>query len=87
MMVDIKLNKLIVDGVELCASDDKKEFLTQAVLHLIRMEKEVNPEGTTFFNDKHVGLKQELQYKVENKGRSIPDPVTSSYIAYVMERT
>jgi len=55
-------HRLIIDGVEQCASDDKKEFLRMAYLYLGDLEKE------------------------EGKEKSLPDPVTSSYIAYVMER-
>ena len=55
-------HRLIIDGVEQCASDDAGEFLRLAYQYPGDLEKETGKE------------------------KSLPDPVTSSYIAYVMER-
>ena len=38
-------HRLIIDGVELCASDDKKEFLGMAYLYLRDLEKEFTETG------------------------------------------
>lgn len=38
-------HRLIIDGVEQCASDDKKEFLRMAYLYLGDLEKEFAETG------------------------------------------
>ena len=38
-------HRLIIDGVEECASDDKKEFLRMAYLYLGDLEQEIAETG------------------------------------------
>lgn len=38
-------HRLVIDGVEQCASDDKKEFLRMAYLYLGDLEEEIAHEA------------------------------------------
>ena len=47
-------HRLIIDGVEQCASDDKKEFLRMAYLYLGDLEKEFAETGTIPLHHHHL---------------------------------
>jgi len=57
-------HRLIIDGVEQCASDDKKEFLRMAYLYLGDLEKEDAREAAL---DRLAEMDAELLFKKENE--------------------